>query len=160
MIEEASCNMITYNSVSEYSCDYEISMRRAGFTRPLGNRVCPLTIFVQTQEDRDADRNWRRNLKKSLSENLVFKPINQPTLENAQEISRMFGELKEMKGLGYDLAPNQLMQILKDDNFKLFYALKDDIPLCARIVYIKTEWLPMCLLPTPSNQENIQQPIL
>ena len=91
VIEEASCNMITYNSVSEYSCDYEISMRRAGFTRPLGNRVCPLTIFVQTQEDRDADRNWRRNLKKSLSENLVFKPINQPTVENAQEISRMFG---------------------------------------------------------------------
>ena len=25
----------------------------------------------------------------------------------------------------------------KDDNFKLFYTLKDDIPLCARIVYIK-----------------------
>ena len=72
----------------------------------------------------------------------------------------MFGELKEMKGLGYDLVPNQLMQILKDDNFKLFYTLKDDIPLCARIVYIKTEWLPMCLLPIPSNQENIQQPIL
>ena len=137
VIEEASCNMITYNSVSEYSCNYEISMRRAGFIRPLGNRVCPLTIFIQTQEDRDTDRNWRRNLKKSLSENLVFKAIDQPTLENAQEISRMFGELKEMKGLGYDLVPNQLMQILKDDNFKLFYTLKDDIPLCARIVYIK-----------------------
>lgn len=28
VIEEASCNMITYNSVSEYSCNYEISMRR------------------------------------------------------------------------------------------------------------------------------------
>lgn len=67
----------------------------------------------------------------------MFKAIDQPTLENAQEISRMFGELKEMKGLGYDLVPNQLMQILKDDNFKLFYTLKDDIPLCARIVYIK-----------------------
>ena len=48
-----------------------------------------------------------RNLKKSLSENLVFKAIDQPTLENAQEISRMFGELKEMNIVkGHTRFPN------------------------------------------------------
>ncbi len=57
----------------------------------------------------------------------------------------MFGELKEMKGLGYDLVPNQLMQILKDDNFKLFYTLKDDIPLCAQnCVHKKRNGCQMC----------------
>ena len=47
----------------------EIALRSAGFLRPFGNRVCPLTQIVAIQNNRDFDRNWKRNLKKALNDN-------------------------------------------------------------------------------------------
>ena len=140
VIKDASCNMIVYNSISAYTCDYDISMRRAGFNRPLGNRVCPLTIFVNIQEERNFDRNWRRNLKKSISEDLKFEVVENPNFEDAQNISKMFDELRKMKGLKYQLDPKCLRSLFDDRNFHLFYALKNGNPICARIVYIQKKF--------------------
>lgn len=136
LIKEASCDMITYNSVSYYECTFDISMRRSGFTRPLGNRVCPLTILFKVKEERKPDRNWKRNVKKSISENLEFKVIDSPSREDAQIVSGMFNELKKMKNLSYGLDVDCLFKLLKDKKYKLFYVMKDGVPLCARVIYI------------------------
>lgn len=136
LIKEAACNMIIYSSVSDYKCTFDISMRRSGFTRPLGNRVCPLTIFIKLKEERNPDRNWKRNIKKSISEKLEFKVIDSPSLEDAKIVSGMFNELKKMKNLSYSLDANCLFKLLMDEKYKLFYVVKDGVPLCARVIYI------------------------
>lgn len=129
-------SLILINSISKYDVDFEISLRRAGFNRPLGNSVCPLTIFVNTQGDRKPARIWSRNIKKSLTFDLSFAEIISPTMEDAKIFSDMFGELAETKHLSYLLDATKIFNLLKSDNYKLFFVYKEGKPVCGRIVYI------------------------
>lgn len=135
IISEANCNMIIYNSVSVHDCEFEIAVRRAGFTRPFGFRTCPLTIFVDIQEERKPDRMWKRNLKKAQENDLRFELVEHPTLNDATVFVRLFDELKEMKSLGYSLSPDKVFDLVKYEGYKLFFVSKDSERLCGRIIY-------------------------
>lgn len=128
-------DLILYNDVLPYDCANEVAMRRIGYNRPMGNRLCPLTILVDIKEERKCDRNWKRNLKKATDAGLTFRKVNNPSMQDSRLVSNMFGELAEMKSLGYKLDPEKLMCLLNDNHYHLFYVEKDLKPLCARIVY-------------------------
>ena len=138
LIEEADCDMITYNSKAPYKAEMDIALRHAGFNRPLGFRTCPLTIFVDLVDDNEyrRDRNWRRNAKKAIENKLTFNYIDQPTLEDAKTVCRMFDEMSKTKHLSYGLEPDCLFELVSRPNYRLYYVCKDGRPLCARIVYI------------------------
>lgn len=136
IIDGNQFDMITYNSNGQYQCDFDIAMRRSGFSRPLGSRVCPLTIMVDVQADRNPDRNWKRNLKKATEEGLTFKVIEHPTQTDAVKMSQMFEELKEMKSLGYSLDASKLMCLIQDPHYFLCEVSKDNKVLSSRIVYV------------------------
>lgn len=135
LIVDAKASMITLNSVSEYSCEFEIAIRRSGFVRPLGFRTCPLTIFVNPFSY-SPDRMWKRNIKKAKEEQLEFVLVEKPTLPDLRLVCSMFDELRDMKSLGYSLSAEELLNLFQSDSFKLFFVKKDDKYLCARIIYL------------------------
>lgn len=135
ILEDEKPDLVTYNSISPYDCNFDIGLRRAGFVRPFGNKACPLTIFIDVTTERNVNRNWKRNLKKASQYGLQFEVVKEPTLEDAQAVSKMFSELKERKSLGFSLEPNKIFNLITSSGYSLCYAKKDDKPLCARIIY-------------------------
>lgn len=141
LIGDSGCDMITYNSKAVYSVETEVALRRAGFNRPLGSRTCPLTIFVDLVNDNESkrDRNWKRNVKKAIENNLTFQFIEKPSKDDAIKICQMFDELRETKHLGYNLEPERLLQLITSPGYHLYYVCREERPICARIVYIYKE---------------------
>lgn len=138
LIEASGCDMITYNSNAVYAIDMEVALRRAGFNRPLGSRTCPLTIFVDLANDneRKRDRNWKRNAKKAVEGNLVFKGVEKPTKEDVSVFCKMFEEMSATKHLGYQLEPESLYHLTTSPDYRLYFVYREDRPICARIVYL------------------------
>lgn len=138
LIEDAVVNLIVYNCKVLYDVKKDIALRRSGFNRPLGSRVCPLTIMVDLANDKESnrDRNWKRNIKKAVESHLEFKCIANPTLEDAKMVCQMFDEMSETKHLGFSLEPKSLFELIISSGYRLYYVCKDDKPLCARIVYV------------------------
>ena len=137
VIEDADCNMITYSNTCVYDCKYEIGLRRAGFNRPMGSKMCPLTMFIDIQGKRSPDRNWKRNIKKAIEDNLQFTVVEHPTHKDVEIVSDMFTELRKMKSLNYEVEVEHLAKIFEDDRFYLFFVKQNDKPICARVVYIE-----------------------
>lgn len=136
IISDSKCDMITCNSTGEYNCNFEIGLRRAGFTRPFGYRTCPLTIFVDLVGERKPDRMWKRNLKKAQEYNLDFEIVDAPTIDDATDFVRFFMELKEMKSLSYSLNVDKVLELTQADGYKLFFVSKNGHRLCGRILFI------------------------
>lgn len=136
IIEEAQAEMITYNGIATYRAEDEIGIRCAGFVRPLGNRVCPLTQFIPVQGERNGDRNWKRNLRKAKEAGLSFEIVNSPTQQDAAVFVRLFDELIQRKHLGFSIAEDKILPLLQQPGYKLCYARLGDKVLCARIIYL------------------------
>ena len=137
VVKDAQCNMITYSNTCVYDCKYEIGLRRAGFNRPLGSRLCPLTMFVDIQGKRSPDRNWKRNIKKAVEDNLQFTAVERPTAADIETVGKMFKELKDMKSLNYEVEVEHLAKLFEDERFYLFFVSQEGKPVCARVVYIE-----------------------
>lgn len=136
IIEESSANMITYNCARIYEVEREIGLRCAGFVRPLGNRICPLTQFIDIQSDRNSDSDWKRNLKRATANRLTFEVLEHPTTEDAAIICGLFNELKARKSLGFSLSVNKVAELIKQSGYRVYYVRHEGKILCARIVYI------------------------
>lgn len=132
-------SMILINSLGKYDVNFEIAMRRSGFNRPLGNMLCPLTILIDFTKERKTARNWKRNVKKAESLNLIFNEIIHPTIEDVKKFSEMFDELAIKKDLSFRLDYIKIAELLKSDRFKLFFVYKDNKPVCGRIIYVDGE---------------------
>lgn len=141
IITDSGCDMITYDSKVVYDVMMEIAIRRAGFNRPFGSRICPLTIFVDVENDaiRKSHRNWKRNAKKAAESNLSFSLIDNPSDEDARIVCQMFKEMSETKHLGYTLEPQSIAQLLSSPGYRLYYVKREGRVICARIVYLYRE---------------------
>lgn len=138
LIEDAGVDLIVYNCKVMYDVKKDIALRRSGFNRPLGSRICPLTIMVDlvTDTDNNRDRNWKRNAKKAVESDLKFEYIAKPTMEDAKTVCHMFDEMSETKHLGFTLEPKSLYELIISSGYRFYYVCKDGKPLCARIVYV------------------------
>lgn len=135
IIENSQAEMITYNSIREYKVEQEIGIRCAGFVRPFGNRVCPLTQIINLQSDRNCNRNWKRNLKKAVDNGLIYEVIDRPTEQDADTVCRLFDELKQRKSLAFSLNKEKVTNLLKQPEYSLHYVVRENSVLCARIIY-------------------------
>lgn len=129
-------DMVQVSDIDAYNPDFEVGVRRAGLIRPLGLHLCPMSMIVDLQKPFQFHRNWRRNVKKAAEHGCHFVAKESPTLADAKEFVRLFGELKERKGLGFTLSPDKIMTLLKG-NYKLFFIVDaNGINICGRISYI------------------------
>lgn len=108
------------SDIDEYDPDYEVGIRRAGFRRPFGIHLCPMSMIVDLQKPFSFHRNWRRNVKKAQDNGCTFVAIENPRRDDAKEFVRLFGELKERKALHYSLTEDKLLPLFEKGNYKMF----------------------------------------
>jgi hypothetical protein len=127
---------IEINSNNKYNIEYEVGLRRAGFIRPVGYFSCPLSIVVDLKGDFHFDNNWKRNVKKAVKENLVFKEIKEFTDNNLSIIIDMFNEMAAKKKLGYLLEKDSLKQLVNSKDIRTFFVFNAaNKPVAARIIH-------------------------
>lgn len=124
------------DSISEYSIDYEIGLRRAGFVRPLKLSKCPMTILVQLDRPFNFDTKWKHNVKSALECGISVKEVINPTIEDAENFSVLFKETRENKGLKYDLSSEAILTLLNGPDVRLFFALENNNVVSAQIIYV------------------------
>lgn len=128
--------IIEVSDIGCYNSNFEIGIRQAGFVRPLLN-LCPLTILVELQEDFKFHRNWKRNVSKAIANNINFKVVDKPTIQDCKVFSSLFNQLKFRKGLSFNIEPETLYNLLVSDEFKLFFTKgENNQTFSARVVYI------------------------
>lgn len=132
---------IEINSNNFYNIEYEIGLRRAGFQRPLSYFACPLTIELNLNKDFEFNRNWNRNVKKAIKNNLSFKEISVFSRENIQMIVEMFNEMADLKKLGYRLETKSLKNLLSSRGIKTFIVYDmEGKPLAGRIIHVNRSY--------------------
>ena len=128
-------SLIEVSDIERYNPNFEIGIRRAGFVRPWGLSLCPMSIIVHLQDEFNFSRNWRRNVKKSRDAGNEFVYVQSPTLEDAQHYLTLFGALKERKGLSYELTAEGILKLLEGGYDMFFVKDKDGKYLSGRIEY-------------------------
>lgn len=123
------------SDISEYDPNFEVGIRRAGFVRPLGLSVCPLTMIVDFSLPFSFHRQWKRNVKKSKECGNYFYLVEKPTYEDAKDFEHIFKQMSERKSLGAYHTAEQVLALL-GDKFKLFFIEnKNHERISARIEY-------------------------
>jgi hypothetical protein len=127
---------VEINSNNPYNIEYEIGIRQAGFKRSLGHFSCPLTIEMDFNSDFKFNRNWKRNVKKAQETGLVFKEVIDFNSDLLLEITEMFKEMADLKGLGYILESASLISLLSSKDIRVFMVYnQSNTPVAARIIH-------------------------
>lgn len=108
-------DIVHVSDIDEYNPEFEVGIRRASLRRPLGIHLCPMSMIVDLQQPFCFHRNWRRSVKKANENGCRFVVKENPTMEDANEFVRLFGELNARKGLHFSLSPERLMTLLQGD---------------------------------------------
>jgi hypothetical protein len=130
--------MVLISDSNTYDINYEISIRQAGYVRPMMLMTCPLSIIINFNNTNwDVHRIWKRRLKEALKNNLKFEYIVNPDRQQIAIVCKMYSELARNKKLSYILECDALSILFMDNRFKLFFILtEDNQPLLARIIYV------------------------
>lgn len=129
--------LIELSDINYYNADFEVGIRRAGFLRPLGSTLSPLTLIVNLQSPFSFHRDWRRNVRKAIEQDIQFEYLPNPTIDQTNTFIRLFNQLKERKNLGFTLTSEELLKLLSKEHFKLFFAkTKEDKYLAGRLIYV------------------------
>lgn len=131
-------DIIDVSDISVYSTDFEVAIRRAGFVRPLGINLCPLTIIVDVNTtDYKFHRNWRRQVRKSKESGNSFEVVDNPTYQDAEKFVALFQSLKERKSLGFSISAEEIELMLHSKKYQLFFINNSQGErVCGRIAYI------------------------
>ncbi|WP_044734105.1 GNAT family N-acetyltransferase [Shewanella algae] len=131
------CKYIEINSNKVNSPMTEVAYRKAGFVRPLGGKVCPMTILLKTDQLDNYSRNWKRSIKKSKKiDGFRIEKIESPSLQDIEDFVKLFNELKELKSLSYSISVEQVEALFSCENYKLYIGKINEDAICARIVSI------------------------
>lgn len=135
-IVEEGYNMINISDISKYSADFEVGIRRAGFVHPFGLSLCPLSLVVDLKAPFKFHRKWRSHVRNSVACGNYFYPIENPSIADAEEFVRMFGELKDRKKLKYNCSPENIFYLVSH-GYKLFFMKnKEGKNIAGRLEYI------------------------
>ena len=141
-LSDLSYKAIEINSNNLYHIEYETGIRRAGFIRPLALTACPLSIEIDLKNDFDFNRNWQRNVKKALNEELVFEEITTIDDNLLSDIILMFQQMADLKQLSYTLEHDSLKELLTSKGIRTFWVTeKNGKPLAARVIHEHNNYL-------------------
>ena len=136
-IIELGYAIIELSDISWYNSNFEIGIRQAGFIRPLGLSLCPMTMVVDLQKPFSFHRNWRRNVKKANEKEITFKIVDNPTISESQIFIDLFCQLKDRKKLNFSLDSKALLNLFQKKRFMIFFAQeKNGVFLAGRVIYL------------------------
>ena len=137
--ESAAYTIINIVNNNKYSIDYELGIRLAGFIRPMVFGDSPLSILFDLRKENIRSRSWKRNVKAACKNDLSFVYIENPKDNDIDIFVEMYSELSDRKDLGSHINRHNIKNLLSDNKYFLFFVMKDDEYLAARIVYINNE---------------------
>lgn len=129
-------SIIEIDSSNIYDVNFEVSIRRAGFKRPLMYKRCPLTIYIDLNDIKRYDRNWRRNIIKAKENGLIFFEAEKNKKHLAVFVE-MFNEMRQLKNISYGINTEELQRLLSCEEIHLFLVKKEEDILAGRIVAIR-----------------------
>ena len=133
-------SIIDVSDISDYDPNFEIQIRQAGFLRPLGLTLCPLTLHVNLQKPFVFKRNWSRLVRKAIKHGISFVVVKKPTLEELTIFVNLFNQLAVRKNLRFNINAINLLFLFKSDKYKLFFAKHNNGDfLSGRIIYISND---------------------
>ena len=122
-------------SNSEYNFDYEIALRQAGYLRPVGQFSIPNTKIIDLTQEIRFNRNWKRNIKKALDNELIFEIIDEPSLNDCEDFEKIYRQMSGRKSMSYFLSVKQIQSLCKTKDFQLFFVLHANIRIAGIIIY-------------------------
>lgn len=135
-LQSQDFHIIEINSSLRYNTDYEVLMRKAGYKRPVGLFSTPLSIWINTSQPVNVDRNWKRNISKASDAKLRFEIVDKKH-EIVSHFIAAYREMSTLKGFQHAVNKTQLQNLLKHDDFRIFTVTSDDNHILAfRIVYL------------------------
>lgn len=129
-------SIIEVDSNHIYDVNFEVSIRRAGFKRPLMSKRCPLTIFIELNNMKRYDRNWRRNISKANENGLTFFEAEK-NIDSVVVFVKMFNEMRQLKNIGYGIKTEELIKLLNREEIHIFFVKKGEDTLAGRIIAIR-----------------------
>ncbi|MCR4664516.1 MAG: hypothetical protein K5660_04025 [Paludibacteraceae bacterium] len=117
-ISKIDVDLVSINSDSVYSADYEVGIRQAGFLRPVGMFSTTLSKVVSLDQPYVFDRSWQRNLKQADDSRLSFVPAV-CSEQAADEYVRLHNEMERRKGFNDGLTVEQLRVLLTQTCFRM-----------------------------------------
>lgn len=137
--DSSSYTLIEIVNNNQYFIDFELGVRLAGFIRPMVFSASPLSILLDFNKENRRSRSWRRNLKAATENDLSFVYVENPNDKDIDEFVKMYSELSDRKELGSHINGRNIKKLLSDNKYFLFFVMKNDEYLAARIVYINNE---------------------
>ncbi len=137
--DSSSYTLIDIVNNNQYSTDYELGIRLAGFIRPMVFSASPLSILLDFNKENKRSRSWRRNVNAASKNDLSFVYIENPNDNDIDIFVEMYSELSDRKDLGSHINSHNIKNLLSDNKYFLFFVMKNDEYLAARIVYINNE---------------------
>lgn len=119
-------DVIELNLPTHYSVEEEISLRRAGFLRPVGLFSTNLSKQVSTGAPLVLDKSWRRNTKKADESGLIFRWITSPTEDEIAQYCAMQAELRQRKGFQDEVTMDRLRVLLSSNNYRMAWVLSPE----------------------------------
>lgn len=137
IIDSNEYDIVYLSDIEEASPDVEIALRRSGFKRPLALSLCPMSISVDTTNNFNFHRNWKRQVTKSINAGNIFEIHTDATDEIIDTFINLFNELKDRKSLGFVLSRSGLKALLETKEYFIsLIRAHDGTPRCGRITYI------------------------
>jgi len=122
-------------SNDKYNFDYETALRQAGYLRPVGQFSMPNTKIIDLTQEVKYNRNWKRNIKKAIGNELEFEIINDVNTKDCQDFQRMYQEMSIRKTMSQSLSVEQIQALCKTENFQLFFVLLGNVRIAGILIY-------------------------
>lgn len=136
-ILELNYDVVYVTDGEKYNSEFELAIRRAGFIRPLGLQLSPMTLYVDLQKPFSFHRNWRRNVKKSIECGNTFRFVEKPSKQDAQDFVNLFKEQSKRKGLKYSFSSEEILFLLKDSRYRMvMVSNKEGKSIAGRLLFI------------------------
>lgn len=124
-LQELAVDAIEIKSNLRYDAQYEIAIRQAGFLRPVGFFSVALSSYIHLDGEIKYNDNWKRNLKKADTFNLVFEAMENPTNEDVHCFLNLHTEMSVSKNVPQPFSFKMIKTLLLSPHFQLFFA-KDE----------------------------------
>lgn len=133
-ISKLDFDIIEVVSNTCYNTEFEVGIRQAGYLRPAGSFYSQLSNWIKLSENRSFNSNWKRNLKKSESQNLRFKLFFEPTEIQIADFVSFYNQFTNDKGLSHKLALNSCLKLFNRKDFALGLVYNNEQVLCSGII--------------------------
>ena len=134
-IRNMNYDIIEVNASLPYRFEYEFAMRQAGYLRPVGQFSMPVSKYIDLQNEIKYNQNWKRNIKKSLTNALIFKHIEKSDNKAFVDFVDIYKQMSERKALSVNFSSHNIAAMCSSNDFRLYMVYENNCAIAGIIVH-------------------------